>query len=60
MFAQDEATSAHFGMPGAASGTSLVHAVLPLPGIASAILGHVRPADAADPAFSPPGGGYPE
>lgn len=37
VFAQDEATSAQFGMPGAAIGTGLVHAVLPLAGIAGAI-----------------------
>ncbi|MEU4254192.1 chemotaxis protein CheB [Amycolatopsis sp. NPDC026612] len=42
VFAQDEGTSAHFGMPSAAIGTGLVHAVLPLSGIAGAILGHVR------------------
>ncbi|WP_233225838.1 chemotaxis protein CheB [Amycolatopsis sp. CA-126428] len=43
MFAQDEGTSAHFGMPGAAIGTGLVHAVLPLSGIGAAILDHVGP-----------------
>jgi two-component system chemotaxis response regulator CheB len=41
VFAQDEATSAHFGMPGAAIGTGQVHAVLPLAGIAAAIVRHV-------------------
>jgi two-component system chemotaxis response regulator CheB len=41
VFAQDEGTSAHFGMPGAAIGTGLVHAVLPLSGIGAAILDHV-------------------
>jgi two-component system, chemotaxis family, protein-glutamate methylesterase/glutaminase len=41
VFAQDEGTSAHFGMPGAAIGTGLVHAVLPLAGIAEAIRRHV-------------------
>ncbi|WP_206784756.1 chemotaxis protein CheB [Amycolatopsis sp. MtRt-6] len=57
VFAQDEVTSAHFGMPGAAIDTGLVGSVLPLPDIAGAILGHVR---AAHRAFSPLGGGYPE
>ncbi|MEU0529491.1 chemotaxis protein CheB [Amycolatopsis tolypomycina] len=60
VFAQDEATSAHFGMPGAAIGTGLVDAVLPLPGIAAAVLGHVAAAAVGNPAFSPPGGGYPQ
>lgn len=60
VFAQDEATSAHFGMPSAAIGTGLVHAVLPLSGIAGAILGHVASVAGGDPAFSVPGGGYPE
>ncbi|MBE8525450.1 chemotaxis protein CheB [Amycolatopsis sp. H6(2020)] len=41
VFAQDEATSAHFGMPGAAIGTGLVDATLPLSEIAGAVLGHV-------------------
>jgi len=36
--AQDETTSAPFGMPG----TGLVRAALPLPGIAGAVLDHVR------------------
>ncbi|MGW3994965.1 chemotaxis protein CheB [Amycolatopsis sp. NPDC004772] len=57
VFAQDEATSAHFGMPGAAIRTGLVHAVLPLPGIAAAVLAHVW--SASDRVFSPDGGGYP-
>ncbi|MGV9366311.1 chemotaxis protein CheB [Amycolatopsis sp. NPDC003731] len=57
VFAQDEATSAHFGMPGAAIRTGLVHAVLPLPGIAAAVLAHVS--SASDRVFSPDGGGYP-
>jgi two-component system chemotaxis response regulator CheB len=42
VLAQDEATSQHFGMPGAAIDTTLVHHVLALPDIAEAILGHVR------------------
>jgi two-component system chemotaxis response regulator CheB len=41
VFAQDEPTSAHYGMPGAAIGTGLVDAVLPLPEIAGAIRDHV-------------------
>jgi two-component system chemotaxis response regulator CheB len=41
VFAQDQETSAHFGMPGAAIGTGLVHAVLPLAEIAGAIRHHV-------------------
>jgi two-component system, chemotaxis family, protein-glutamate methylesterase/glutaminase len=41
VFAQDEATSAHFGMPGAAIDTNLVHRVLPLADIAAAIHSHV-------------------
>ncbi|MGW5747421.1 chemotaxis protein CheB [Amycolatopsis sp. NPDC003861] len=57
VFAQDEATSAHFGMPGAAIRTGLVHAVLPLPGIAAAVLAHVS--SASDRVFSPDSGGYP-
>ncbi len=59
VFAQDEATSAHFGMPGAAIATGLVHAVLPLPEIAAAVLGHVSAVTDSDPAFSPRGRGYP-
>ncbi len=42
VFAQDEGTATDFGMPGAAIGTGLVQAVLPLTGIAGAIQGHVR------------------
>lgn len=41
VFAQDEPTSEHFGMPGAAIGTGRVGSVLPLPRIAEAIVGHV-------------------
>jgi two-component system chemotaxis response regulator CheB len=41
VFAQDETTSAAFGMPAAAIGTGLVERVLPLPHIAAAD-GHVR------------------
>jgi two-component system chemotaxis response regulator CheB len=41
VIAQDEASSAHFGMPGAAIDTNLVHHVLPLPAIAKAITLHV-------------------
>ncbi|MEU5263826.1 chemotaxis protein CheB [Amycolatopsis sp. NPDC021455] len=41
VFAQDEGTSAHFGMPGAAIGTGLVRAVLPLAEIGKAIVDHV-------------------
>ena len=41
VLAQDETTSAHFGMPAAAIDTTLVHAVLPLPDIADAIHAHV-------------------
>jgi len=47
-------------MPGAAIGTGLVHAVLPLSGIAAAVVGHVASVAAGDPAFSLPGGGYPQ
>jgi two-component system chemotaxis response regulator CheB len=44
VFAQDRLSSAHFGMPGAAIDTALVHDVnvLPPDGIASAIVEHVR------------------
>lgn len=42
VLAQDEASSQHFGMPGAAIGTTLVQNVLALPDIAEAIVGHVR------------------
>ena len=42
VLAQDEATSAHFGMPSAAIDTELVRQVLPLREIAGAILAHVR------------------
>ncbi|WP_410610912.1 chemotaxis protein CheB [Amycolatopsis sp. lyj-109] len=41
VFAQDEQTSAHFGMPGAAIATGLVGSVLSLPEIAEAIIAHV-------------------
>ncbi|HEX6344416.1 chemotaxis protein CheB [Umezawaea sp.] len=41
VFAQDEASSAHFGMPAAAIDTSLVHRVLPLADIAEAVVAHV-------------------
>jgi two-component system chemotaxis response regulator CheB len=40
VFAQDQATSAHFGMPGAAIDTGLVNDVLPLPHVAAAIRTH--------------------
>ena len=43
VIAQDEATSAHFGMPGAAIETNLVHKVLALPDIAAAVISHVEP-----------------
>jgi two-component system chemotaxis response regulator CheB len=42
VFAQDHATSADFGMPGAAIGTGLVHDVLSLPDIAAAIRAHAE------------------
>jgi two-component system, chemotaxis family, protein-glutamate methylesterase/glutaminase len=41
VFAQDEATSAYFGMPGAAIDTALVHRILPLTAIAAAVHEHV-------------------
>ncbi|MBE1494259.1 two-component system chemotaxis response regulator CheB [Amycolatopsis lexingtonensis] len=41
VFAQDEATSAQFGMPGAAILTGVVDTVLPLPEIAGAVRAHV-------------------
>ncbi|MDI5974578.1 chemotaxis protein CheB [Amycolatopsis magusensis] len=41
ILAQDEASSAHFGMPSAAIDTTLVHDVLPLSAIAEAIRHHV-------------------
>jgi two-component system chemotaxis response regulator CheB len=41
VFAQSEATSEHFGMPGAAIDTGLVNAVLPLSELAHAIEDHV-------------------
>ncbi|UOZ04892.1 chemotaxis protein CheB [Amycolatopsis sp. WQ 127309] len=41
VFAQDHASSAHFGMPGAAIDTDLVHDVLDLADIAAAIRTHV-------------------
>lgn len=40
VFAQDQSTAAHFGMPGAAIDTGLVNDVLPLPDIAAAIRTH--------------------
>lgn len=42
IFAQDQASSAHYGMPGAAIDTNLVHDILSLTDIAPAILTHVR------------------
>lgn len=42
VLAQSEASSAHFGMPGAAIDTTLVHAVFPLPDLAGAITHYVR------------------
>jgi two-component system chemotaxis response regulator CheB len=42
VIAQDEASSAHFGMPGAAIDTTLVGTVLALPDIADAIHTHVN------------------
>ncbi|TVT23323.1 chemotaxis protein CheB [Amycolatopsis acidiphila] len=42
VFAQDEASSAYFGMPGAAIDTGLVHEVLGLPDIAAAIQAHAH------------------
>ncbi len=45
VYAQDHATSAQYGMPGAAIGTNLVDRVLPLDDIAPAVLAHVRTAD---------------
>jgi two-component system chemotaxis response regulator CheB len=41
VFAQDEATSEHFGMPGAAIHTGLVDAVVPLSDLSDAIVLHV-------------------
>jgi two-component system chemotaxis response regulator CheB len=41
VYAQDEASSAHFGMPGAAARTGLVGQVLPLDALAAAIRAHV-------------------
>lgn len=41
VIAQDEVSSAHFGMPGAAIDTTLVDAVLALPDIAGAVRAHV-------------------
>ena len=41
VYAQDEGSSAHFGMPAAAIDTTLVHRVLPLTDIAPAIHSHV-------------------
>ena len=42
VFAQNEATAEHFGMPEAAIDTGLVDAVLPLEDLASAVLNHVN------------------
>jgi two-component system chemotaxis response regulator CheB len=42
VFAQDEATSTHFGMPGAAIATGHVHRVLALPDVAPAIRANTR------------------
>ncbi|WP_290059585.1 chemotaxis protein CheB [Amycolatopsis solani] len=58
VFAQDEATSQHFGMPGAAILTGQVGTVLPLPEIAGAIRDHVGGHIARPGGFSPHGGGY--
>jgi two-component system chemotaxis response regulator CheB len=41
VLAQDEASAEHFGMPGAAITTGLVHAVHPLPRLAHAVLEHL-------------------
>ncbi|NBH09163.1 chemotaxis protein CheB, partial [Amycolatopsis sp. SID8362] len=41
VFAQDEATSVEFGMPGAAILTGMVRTVLPLPELAGAVRAHV-------------------
>lgn len=41
VYAQDETSSEHFGMPGAAARTGLVGRVLPLDGLAAAIRAHV-------------------
>lgn len=41
VLAQDEASSAYFGMPSAAIATGLVHAVDPVEGLAAAIIDHV-------------------
>ena len=57
--AVDEATSAHFGMPGAAIGTGLVDGALPLSEIAGAVLGHVPRRAVGEAGFSSRGGGYP-
>jgi two-component system chemotaxis response regulator CheB len=42
VIAQDELSSTHFGMPGAAIDTRLVHTVLPLSDIANAIHTHIH------------------
>jgi two-component system chemotaxis response regulator CheB len=42
VYAQDQASSEHFGMPGSAIDTNLVHKVLPLPDVAAAVHAHVR------------------
>lgn len=42
VYAQDETTSAHFGMPGAALSTGLVDKTLALPDIAAAIIARSR------------------
>jgi two-component system chemotaxis response regulator CheB len=41
VFAQNEASAEHFGMPGAAIDTGLVDAVLPLDELAQAVISHV-------------------
>ena len=41
VLAQDEASAEHFGMPGAAITTGLVHAVHPLSGLADAVVEHL-------------------
>ncbi|WP_370962766.1 chemotaxis protein CheB [Amycolatopsis sp. cg9] len=59
VLAQDEATSTEFGMPGAAIGTELVDAVLPLPAIAGAIQDHVGRYSTRPSGFAPLDEGYP-
>jgi two-component system chemotaxis response regulator CheB len=41
VFAQDQASAEHFGMPSAAIATGLVHAIHPLPELAAAITAHL-------------------